>query len=221
MKKLVFASVVAITSICLVSGLTLRAQDITIKDPTEYNAYTNASGQSDPRAKAAALESFLQTYPQSVVKKTLLNTLIDTYQASNDPDHVVSAADRLLQVDPGNMKAIWARSLGTDSRVIGLSWARTPNQILTLPSSGIRSVADLKGRRLAIVSHSKALIDMGRASALRTGGHGARSRPRGSPAATPRPPGRPFGRGPERSARPLCRPHRGRASEPVNELPLG
>jgi hypothetical protein len=107
MKKLVFASVVAITSICLVSGLTLRAQDITIKDPTEYNVYINASGQADPKSKAAALESFLQTYPQSVVKKTVLDTLIDTYQALNDPDHVVSAADRLLQVDPGNMKAIF------------------------------------------------------------------------------------------------------------------
>ncbi len=64
MKKLVFASVMALASISLVSAPTLRAQDsITIKDPAEYNAYQMANTQTDPKAKAAALESFLQAYP--------------------------------------------------------------------------------------------------------------------------------------------------------------
>ena len=39
-----------------------------IKDPAEYNAYVNAAQQSDPKAKAQALEAFLQTYPNSVMK---------------------------------------------------------------------------------------------------------------------------------------------------------
>ena len=59
MKKLVFATVMALASMSLVSAPLLRAQDLSIKDPTEYNAYSMASSQSDPKAKAQALEDFL------------------------------------------------------------------------------------------------------------------------------------------------------------------
>jgi len=111
MKKLVFASVVVLASVGFVAGPTLRAQDpaggqITIKDPAEYNAYQMFSTQTDPKAKAAAGESFLEKYPQSVVKKAVLDSLLDAYQASQQPDKVVDAANKLLQVDPSNMKAI-------------------------------------------------------------------------------------------------------------------
>jgi hypothetical protein len=107
MKKLVFAFVMALASTSLVYTPTLRAQDsITIKDPVEYNAYQMAITQSDPKAKAAALESFLQSYPQSVVKQTALDQLVDIYQVVNDDDKQLSAATRLLQVDPANLKAI-------------------------------------------------------------------------------------------------------------------
>jgi hypothetical protein len=108
MKKLVFASVMALASICLVSAPTLRAQDtgtITIKDPAEFAAYTQATTQSDPKAKAAAIESFLQTYPQSVVKADMLSMLVDTYQQAGDAANALSAAKRLLQLDPNNLKA--------------------------------------------------------------------------------------------------------------------
>ena len=109
MKKFVFASLVALASISLVSTPMLRAQDsnqITIKDPAEYNAYQMAITQSDPKAKAAALESFLTTYPQSVVKSAVLDNLVDTYQQTGDQDKQLNAATRLLQVDPNNLKAI-------------------------------------------------------------------------------------------------------------------
>jgi tetratricopeptide (TPR) repeat protein len=110
MKKFVFAFVLAVACICLVPAHTLKAQDsdtISIKDPAEFNAYQMATTQSDPRAKASALELFLQTYPQSVVKKAVLDLLIDTYQNLSDADKALSAASRLLQVDPNNMKAIF------------------------------------------------------------------------------------------------------------------
>jgi hypothetical protein len=109
MKKFVFASLVALASISLVSTPMLRAQDsnqITIKDPAEYNAYQMAITQSDPKAKAVALESFLTTYPQSVVKSAVLDNLVDTYQQTGDQDKQLNAATRLLQVDPNNLKAI-------------------------------------------------------------------------------------------------------------------
>ena len=108
MKKLVLASVMALATTCLVAP-SLQAQDqstITIKDPAEYNDYSMATTQSDPKAKAAALEAFLTKYPQSVVKLAVLKMLVGTYQGLNDPDHLLSASTALLQVDPNNLEAI-------------------------------------------------------------------------------------------------------------------
>ena len=110
MKKLVFASLMALVSISLVIAPALRAQDtgtIQIKDPAEFNAYQNAYTQTDPKAKAAALETFLTTYPQSVVKRAVLDMLLDTYQGVNDQDHMLSTATSILQLDPGNERAIF------------------------------------------------------------------------------------------------------------------
>jgi hypothetical protein len=109
MKKLVFASVMALATISLVTAPMLRAQDstITIKDPAEFNTYQMAISQSDPAAKAAAFESFLTAYPQSVVKADVLDRLIDTYSGMQNPDKTLTATTRLLQIDPANMKAIF------------------------------------------------------------------------------------------------------------------
>src|ERR1700728_2417976 len=108
MKKIVFASVMALASLSLVVAPMLQAQEasgtIQIKDPAEFNSYQMATTQSDPKAKASALEQFLTQYPQSVVKNAVLDMLIDTYQQLGDADKTLSAASRLLQVDPNNMK---------------------------------------------------------------------------------------------------------------------
>lgn len=107
MKKLVFASVMVLAGITLVCAPILRAQDLSIKDPAEYNAYSVASTQADPKTKATGLESFLQTYPQSVAKSVVLNMLLDSYQQLGDQANVLSAASRLLQLDPTNTKALF------------------------------------------------------------------------------------------------------------------
>src|SRR5271155_2172751 len=113
MKKVVFASVLAVASSALYLLPAAVAQDqgsqssqITIKDPAEYNAYTSAIGQSTPAAKAAAIESFLQSYPNSVVKGDLLAQLVNAYQATGDTAKTYDAAKRLLQVDPNNLRAL-------------------------------------------------------------------------------------------------------------------
>jgi len=78
----------------------------TIKDPAEYNAYVTALSQTDPAAKAQALETFLQQYPNSVVKVRALELLMATYQQAGNMQKVVDAANRLLQVDPNNLRAL-------------------------------------------------------------------------------------------------------------------
>jgi hypothetical protein len=136
MKKFVFASVMALASVSLVSAPILRAQDLTIKDPAEYNAYSMASTQSDPKAKAAGLESFLQTYPQSVVKPAVLGMLLDIY-GLGDPDHALSAATRLLQVDPNNLKAIYLSVLIKKGQCQKTSDSQTCDDAAALAQKGL------------------------------------------------------------------------------------
>jgi hypothetical protein len=111
MKKSVLASLLALATILPGTVSMVYAQDassgqITIKDPAEYNEYTNAVGQSAPAAKAAAIEAFLTKYPNSVVKGELLQVLMASYQQAGDMTKTLDAADRLLAVDPGNLRAL-------------------------------------------------------------------------------------------------------------------
>ncbi|MGB8536172.1 MAG: hypothetical protein WCD57_07150 [Acidobacteriaceae bacterium] len=109
MKKSVLASLLALAtifpgSVSLVYGQAAASGQITIKDPAEYNEYTNAVGQSTPAAKAAAIEAFLTKYPNSVVKNDMLEQLMLAYQG--DPTKMLDAADRLLAADPGNLRGL-------------------------------------------------------------------------------------------------------------------
>ena len=83
-----------------------QEQQKTIKDPAEYNAYMSAISNNDPNAKAQALESFLQQYPNTVVKQETLEQLMAAYQAAGNSAKMTDAANRLLQVDPNNIRAL-------------------------------------------------------------------------------------------------------------------
>ena len=105
MKKSVLASLLALAiifpgSVSMVYGQAAQSGQITIKDPAEYNDYTNAVGQSTPAAKAAAIETFLTKYPNSVVKNDLLEQLMAAYQQAGDLAKTLSTADRLLAWTP-------------------------------------------------------------------------------------------------------------------------
>jgi hypothetical protein len=80
----------------------------TIKDAAEYNAYANASSQSQPAAKAQADEAFLTQYPNSVAKGAVLTDLMTAYQQSQNAPKMLDAAKRLLQVEPNNLRALTA-----------------------------------------------------------------------------------------------------------------
>jgi hypothetical protein len=110
MKKVVLVSLLAFASSTLATLPAAYGQDssqqITIKDPAEYNAYTNAVGQSAPAAKAQAIEAFLTQYPNTVVKRDMLELLVGAYQQANDTPKTLDASKRLLQVDPTNLRAL-------------------------------------------------------------------------------------------------------------------
>jgi len=82
------------------------AQKPQIKDPAEYNAYVNAVQQADPAAKAQAIEAFLQTYPNSVMKEDALVSLMGAYQQAGNAQKTVDTANRVLQANPNNIRAL-------------------------------------------------------------------------------------------------------------------
>ncbi len=77
-----------------------------IKNPAEYNAYVNAIQQPNAAQKAQLLEAFLQSYPQSVMKEDALELLMAAYQQSGDAQKTLDAAQRVLQTNPNNVRAL-------------------------------------------------------------------------------------------------------------------
>lgn len=111
MKKAAIVSLLALAFAAVAAAPSVFAQNgnsgtITIKNPAEYNAYTNAISQSTPAAKAAAIEAFLKQYPDSVVKAQMLEQLMAAYQPI-DTDKTLDAANRLLAVEPENLRALF------------------------------------------------------------------------------------------------------------------
>lgn len=87
-------------------GASSGTQTKTIADPNEYNAYISATQQTDPNAKAAALEQFVQQYPNSVVKEDALQAAMAAYQQGGNLQKSVATAGQLLQIDPNNVPAL-------------------------------------------------------------------------------------------------------------------
>jgi hypothetical protein len=118
MKKVVVASLLAVAGMVSVARTAMAQSQVNLgsnaqsssggvqMSPAEYAAYNNAITQTAPQAKAAALESYLTTYPQSAVKADTLQLLMATYSSIPDPVKTLDAADRLLQVDPSNLRAL-------------------------------------------------------------------------------------------------------------------
>jgi len=78
----------------------------TFKDPAESNAFYAAYKTEDPAGRATALESFLQSYPQSIAKSDALEILLKTYQQLNNTQKMQDTAQRLLQADPQNLTGL-------------------------------------------------------------------------------------------------------------------
>ena len=122
MKKVVVASLLAVASAATVARVAVAQTQVNLGSnaqqtgggvqlaPAEYNDYTAAIGQSGP-ALAPALEAFLTKYPQSQVKADVLQRLMLAYSAVTPPtpdstSKTLDAADRLLQIEPNNIRAL-------------------------------------------------------------------------------------------------------------------
>jgi hypothetical protein len=112
MKKVVLASLLSATAL-IPFALTnsVRAQaapgggQIQMSQE-EYAKYNAAATATTPAAKAAAFEDYLKSYPNSAVKADVLNQLLYAYNQTGDEAKTLDAADRLLAVEPNNLRAL-------------------------------------------------------------------------------------------------------------------
>ncbi len=72
----------------------------------EYQVYNNANTQTQPAAKAAALEAYLTQFPNSCAKLGTLQALPQVYLQAGDIQKAIGAADRVLQLDPNDVTTL-------------------------------------------------------------------------------------------------------------------
>lgn len=95
-------------------------------------------------------------------------------------DSVISSSDRAVREshfrhslpgsfrEGGNVPPIWTRSRGQDTVVVAITWVDEQQLVLVRPDSGLRSVEDLRGRRIGLPRQADSeLVDVGRAESLR------------------------------------------------------
>ena len=119
MKRLLLVSVqifmLSALSPCLASALenalistatTGWWEQKTIKDQAEYNDYITALNMTNSAGKAAAMEAFASKYPASVVRVEALEQAMAAYQDAKNTQKVEQVASHLLEIDPGNIRAL-------------------------------------------------------------------------------------------------------------------
>ncbi len=94
-----------------------------------------------------------------------VRSLQDAEPDADREAHFTHALPGLFR-EGGNVPALWARSRGERTRLIGLTWIEERQVVLVAPGSGIRSAGDLRGRRIALPVHPID-IDFWRAMAVR------------------------------------------------------
>jgi hypothetical protein len=114
MKKVVFASLLAVAGAVPTASFAYAQQPAATTaaggqvqmSEAEYADYNAANTAATPAAKAAAFEAYLTKYPNSAVKADVLNQMLFAYSQTGDEANTLSAADRLLAIDPGNLRAL-------------------------------------------------------------------------------------------------------------------
>ena len=109
MKKVVLASLLAVAgavpSASLVYAQQASSGGIQMSQE-EYAAYNKANTATTAADKAAAFEAYLKQYPNSAVKADVLNQILFADSQVGDQAATLNAADRLLAIDPNNLRAL-------------------------------------------------------------------------------------------------------------------
>ena len=116
-----------------------------------------------PLGIAARLGWFKEEFePEGVTIKVV----VESENVAQREAHYDHGIDNLFRLG-GNIPALWARSKGTQTRLLALSWVDEFQGIVTLPDSGIAAATGLRGRKFGLEKHDSPFIDHSHASALR------------------------------------------------------
>ncbi len=80
-------------------------QQVTLP-PDEFNAYQAAEQAGQPAAKVTALKGYLQKYPNSPIKSSVLTDILGAATQTGDKAQILDASSQLLAVDPNNLRAL-------------------------------------------------------------------------------------------------------------------
>ena len=116
-----------------------------------------------PVGLAAQLGYLAQTFEDVGIS---LKSIIDSPDRSVRQSHFNHTLEWSFR-HGGNVPPIRARSEGRDTRLIGITWTDEFQAIITLPENGIRSFADLVGRRFGVPRRPDGIVDFMRATALK------------------------------------------------------
>jgi hypothetical protein len=147
MKKVVLASLLSATAL-----IPFVIQPAAIAQATapqvqmsqeEYAKYNAAATATTPAAKAAAFEEYLKAYPNSAVKKDVLSQLLYNYSQTGDEAKTLDAADRLLAIDPQNLRAlameVYYRQKAADALTDPAAKAAALDKVATYAQSGLNA----------------------------------------------------------------------------------
>jgi tetratricopeptide (TPR) repeat protein len=112
MKKVVLTSLLAAAALApcaLIQSLVAQAAPAgggVQMSQEEYAKYNTCATATAAAAKATACEAYLTAYPNSAVKDDVLNQLLYAYSQTGDKTKALDTADRLLAIDPNNLRAL-------------------------------------------------------------------------------------------------------------------
>src|SRR5580765_1525650 len=92
------------------AGAELAAQPRPGQNPAEHKAYSEALNTRDAAKRAQAMEVFLAWYPNSVLRIEAAEHAMAAWQTANDPAKADAVAEKLLQIDPDNARALANRA---------------------------------------------------------------------------------------------------------------
>ena len=112
---------------------------------SEMNDYTNAVAQAEPAAKEAAINAFLTRYPYSHAQEDMLEQLMAVYVREPDMKKVTETANRILAVDPRNLRALFYVTYATKERALGANPAEA-QRLLDSAAQAARIALDAPSR---------------------------------------------------------------------------